>query len=109
VQPLDAPTAHAPAADSAFGSSYRISVQDTANRSTSSSKLEQVDGSSSSRRRSVSSRHGDPALSQPQRLLRGAFYVWVNVMNLVCISSLWARCADAFTPEVSTPVASAQF
>ncbi|WIA43362.1 hypothetical protein OEZ86_009851 [Tetradesmus obliquus] len=33
------------------------------------------------------------------RLLRGAFYVWVNVMNLVCISSLWARCADAFTPE----------
>jgi hypothetical protein len=27
--------------------------------------------------------------------------VWVNVMNLVCISSLWARCADAFTPEVS--------
>jgi hypothetical protein len=26
--------------------------------------------------------------------------VWVNVMNLVCISSLWARCADAFTPEV---------
>jgi hypothetical protein len=60
----------------------------------------QHNSSSSSRRRSVSSRHGDPALSRGQRLLRGAFYVWVNVMNLVCISSLWARCADAFTPEV---------
>jgi hypothetical protein len=105
VQPSDAPTVHAPAVGIACGTSYSSDVQqDSANRSTSSSKHDRADGSnssSSSRRRSVSSRHGDPALSRPQRLLRGAFYVWVNVMNLVCISSLWARCADAFTPEVS--------
>eukprot|EP00775_Hariotina_reticulata_P011490 gene11490-11633_t len=49
----------------------------------------------------ISQRDGDPSLSQPQRLLRAAFYVWVNCMNLVAISSLWARCADAFCPEAA--------
>lgn len=58
--------------------------------------------SSGSTRRRLSSRDGDAALSSWQRLLRGAFYVWVSLMNLVGISSLWARCADAFPPEVGS-------
>jgi hypothetical protein len=79
---------------------HSYSASEATQNSSTSSSNHSAAGSSSSRRRSVSSRHGDPALSHAQRLLRGAFYVWVNVMNLVCISSLWARCADAFTPEV---------
>eukprot|EP00878_Enallax_costatus_P031051 GHUV01033885.1.p1 GENE.GHUV01033885.1~~GHUV01033885.1.p1 ORF type:complete len:280 (+),score=64.00 GHUV01033885.1:286-1125(+) len=31
----------------------------------------------------ASSRDGDPMLTHPQRVLRAAFYIWVNVINLV--------------------------
>jgi hypothetical protein len=55
----------------------------------------------------ISPRDGDLSLSQPQRLLRAAFYVWVNCMNLVAISSLWARCADAFCPAAAARCAGA--
>ena len=42
---------------------------------------------------------GDLSLSSSQRMLRACFYVWVSAMNLVGISSLWATCADVFTPS----------
>jgi hypothetical protein len=47
----------------------------------------------------VNSRTGDATLTKHQRRLRASFYVVINVMNLVGISSLWAKCADAFSPE----------
>lgn len=61
--------------------------------------LDTGSSSSSSSSRDISSRAGDTVLTGSQRTLRASFYVWVNVMNLVGISSLWARCADVFTPD----------
>lgn len=55
--------------------------------------------SSSSSNGAGDGRSGDPTLTRPQRRLRATFYVWVNVMNLVGISSLWAKTADAFSPD----------
>jgi hypothetical protein len=53
------------------------------------------------RKSTVTARDGDPSLNRAQRLLRAALYVWSSIMNLVGISSVWARCADSFSPEVS--------
>lgn len=55
--------------------------------------------SGSSSKGAVNSRTGDATLTKHQRRLRASFYVVINVMNLVGISSLWAKCADAFSPE----------
>jgi hypothetical protein len=44
---------------------------------------------------------GDLSLSSSQRMLRACFYVWVSAMNLVGISSLWATCADVFSPNAA--------
>jgi hypothetical protein len=45
---------------------------------------------------------GDPSLDTGQRLIRAAFYIWVNVQNLVAISAMWARCADVFSSEAAS-------
>jgi AAA family ATP:ADP antiporter len=31
-----------------------------------------------------------------QRAVRAAFFLWLSVSNLVCLSTLWARVADIF-------------
>lgn len=49
----------------------------------------------------ISLRDGDLALSKQQRTLRAVFYVFVSVQNLVGVSSLWARCADVFSPDAA--------
>jgi hypothetical protein len=35
-------------------------------------------------------------LSSPQQAVRAAFYLWVSAANLVAVSTMWARAADAF-------------
>jgi len=77
-------------AAAASSSSDRSGSGDSSSTTSSSSRVNKV---------TVSSRTGDATLTKHQRLLRASFYVWVNVMNLVGISSLWAKCADAFSPE----------
>ncbi len=42
-----------------------------------------------------------PPLTAPQRVLRATFYVWVSTANLMSASTLWARCADAFSADAS--------
>lgn len=37
-----------------------------------------------------------------QRLVRGAFFLWLSVLNLVCLSTMWARMADLFASEGAT-------
>jgi hypothetical protein len=59
--------------------------------SSSTTKSTNNNSSSSSGTTTSSSwngRTGDSSLTTQQRLLRGTFYVFANVMNLVCISSL---------------------
>lgn len=42
-------------------------------------------------------RHGfDQLLGSPQQVVRAAFYLWVSAANLVAVSTMWARAADAF-------------
>ena len=45
---------------------------------------------------------GDPSLDGPQRALRAAFYIFLNVQNLVAMSACWARCADVFNAEAAS-------
>ncbi|KAL6771711.1 hypothetical protein ACKKBG_A27510 [Auxenochlorella protothecoides x Auxenochlorella symbiontica] len=37
-----------------------------------------------------------------QRAVRAAFYLWVSLLNLVGMATLWARASDVFTPEAGT-------
>ncbi|KFM24908.1 hypothetical protein F751_1787 [Auxenochlorella protothecoides] len=37
-----------------------------------------------------------------QRAVRVAFYLWVSLLNLVGMATLWARASDVFTPEAGT-------
>ncbi len=46
-------------------------------------------------------RGGDARLTHWQRALRAAFYVCVNAMNLISISAVWGRCAEAFPPAAA--------
>ncbi|KAL6752182.1 hypothetical protein V8C86DRAFT_620210 [Haematococcus lacustris] len=48
-----------------------------------------------------SAKHGDPSLDSFQRAVRVSFFVWLNVQNLVAMSSMWARCADVFAAEAA--------
>uniref|UniRef100_A0A7R9YTZ2 ADP,ATP carrier protein n=1 Tax=Chlamydomonas euryale TaxID=1486919 RepID=A0A7R9YTZ2_9CHLO len=47
----------------------------------------------------------EPQILSPKSLarhqVRAAFYVFLNVQNLVAISAAWARCADVFAPEAA--------
>ncbi len=37
-----------------------------------------------------------------QKLVRAAFFLWLSVLNLMCLSTLWARAADLFSSEAAT-------
>ena len=37
-----------------------------------------------------------------QRLVRAAFFLWLSVLNLMCLSIMWARMADLFGSEAAT-------
>ena len=37
-----------------------------------------------------------------QRVVRAAFFLWVSVVNLVGLSTMWARMADVFGSEAGT-------
>ncbi|KAF5834138.1 hypothetical protein DUNSADRAFT_9298 [Dunaliella salina] len=45
---------------------------------------------------------GDASMDAFQRMVRCAFYVWLNVQNLVVLSCMWARCADVFSSEAAS-------
>ncbi|KAK9906792.1 hypothetical protein WJX75_008123 [Coccomyxa subellipsoidea] len=47
-------------------------------------------------------RSGDSSLSTAQRFVRVAFFLWVSVVNLVGLSTMWARMADVFGSEAGT-------
>ncbi|BDA46374.1 hypothetical protein COCOBI_08-4660 [Coccomyxa sp. Obi] len=47
-------------------------------------------------------RIGDSSLSTPQRVVRMAFFLWLSVVNLVGLSTMWARMADVFGSEAGT-------
>jgi hypothetical protein len=79
------------------GSNPDAATQPTNSAAASSSPPSNPSGSGS--KGGVNSRTGDETLTKHQRRLRASFYVSINVMNLVGISSLWAKCADAFSPE----------
>ncbi len=38
----------------------------------------------------------------PSSQVRAAFYIFINVQNLVAISAIWARCADVFNAEAAS-------
>lgn len=37
-----------------------------------------------------------------QRVVRAAFFLWVSVVNLVGLSTMWARMADVFGSDAGT-------
>lgn len=44
---------------------------------------------------------GAVQLTRPQAAVRVAFFLWVSLLNLVAVASLWARSADVFSPEAA--------
>ncbi|KAG1680409.1 hypothetical protein FOA52_015500 [Chlamydomonas sp. UWO 241] len=52
--------------------------------------------------RAASVKGGDPTLDAFQQAVRAAFYVFINVQNLIAISAAWARCADVFSAEAAS-------
>lgn len=45
-------------------------------------------------------------LGSPQQAVRAAFYLWVSAANLVAVSTMWARAADAFDTNAAARLAS---
>ena len=45
-------------------------------------------------------------LGSPQQAVRAAFYLWVSAANLVAVSTMWARAADAFDTSTAARYAS---
>ncbi|GAX79612.1 hypothetical protein CEUSTIGMA_g7053.t1 [Chlamydomonas eustigma] len=45
---------------------------------------------------------GNASLDKFQKLVRAAFYIFINVQNLVAISAIWARCTDVFSSEAAS-------
>lgn len=44
---------------------------------------------------------GAAELTWPQAVVRVSFFLWASLLNLVAVSSLWARSADVFSPEAA--------
>lgn len=44
---------------------------------------------------------GANQLAPAQAAVRVCFFLWVSLLNLVAVSSLWARSADVFSPEAA--------
>jgi hypothetical protein len=60
-------------------------------------------GSRDSRGRSTAAHS---LLGSPQQAVRAAFYLWVSAANLVAVSTMWARAADAFDTSAAARWAS---
>ena len=59
----------------------------------------------------INGSHNRPAaahglLRSPQQAVRAAFYLWVSAANLVAVSTMWARAADAFDTSAAARWAS---
>ncbi len=58
-------------------------------------------GSAASSGRRVAGAPGAWQLAPAQAAVRVCFFLWVSLLNLVAVSSLWARSADVFSPEAA--------
>lgn len=52
-------------------------------------------------RRQLLDAPGAAQLTPAQAAVRVAFFLWASLLNLVTVSSLWARSADVFNPEAA--------
>ncbi|GAB4816937.1 hypothetical protein N2152v2_003983 [Parachlorella kessleri] len=84
-----AATGHAAAADGVISSSRRRRLQ----------QAQQASGGRPSTGAPVPP--SAAALSRPQQAVRVAFFLAVSLLNLVAVSSWWARAADVFTAEAA--------
>jgi len=82
--------------------SHRLSNTSAAAGSTadSSSSSSSSEGRTEAAGKSLAQPPG-PHLTTAQFVLRAVFYVWVSTLNLTSASTLWARCADAFSADAS--------
>lgn len=58
-------------------------------------------GIAASSRRRLGAAPGAVPLAPAQAAVRACFFLWVSLLNLVAVSSLWARSADVFSPEAA--------
>ncbi|KAK9817839.1 hypothetical protein WJX72_002918 [[Myrmecia] bisecta] len=47
-------------------------------------------------------RGGDRMLTSAQRAVRVAFFLYMSLLNLIALSTMWARMADVFTSDAAT-------